>query len=154
MQATRKPVFDIVIKPQKRSPYSKLAQNELAKELYNLGFFNPQLADQSLTALELMDFDGEEKVKERVQQGMTLMNQLSQMQMMMQKMGMIIYKTTGQDVLGLFDGAQEGQSAPQSGEPVPKGESTGGAIKEPQTAGLNAYGERLVARAKPDMNAQ
>ena len=154
VQATRKPVFDIVIKPQKRSPYSKLAQNELAKELYNLGFFNPQLADQSLTALELMDFDGEEKVKERVQQGMTLMNQVQQMQMMMQKMGMIIYKTTGQDVLGLFDGAQEGQSAPQSGESAPKGESTGGAIKEPQTAGLNAYGERLVARAKPDMNTK
>ena len=153
-QATRKPVFDIVIKPQKRSPYSKLAQNELAKELYNLGFFNPQLADQSLTALELMDFDGEEKVKERVQQGMTLMNQVQQMQMMMQKMGMIIYKTTGQDVLGLMDGQQGGQSAPQSGEPVPKGESTGSAIKEPQTAGLNAYGERLVARAKPDMNAK
>ena len=150
--ATRRPVFDIVIKPQKRSPYSKLAQNELAKELYNLGFFNPQLADQSLTAMELMDFDGEEKVKEKVQQGQTLMNMVGQMQQMMQKMGLIIYKTTGQDVLGLFEGQQEGQSAAQSGEPVPKGESTGGAVKEAQTAGLNSYGERLVARAKPDMN--
>jgi hypothetical protein len=154
VQSTRKPVFDIIIRPQKRSPYSKLAQNELAKELYNLGFFNPQLADQSLTALELMDFDGEEKVKDRVQQGMTLMNQLQQMQMMMQKMGMIIYKTTGQDVLGLMEGQQEGQSAPQSGKQVPKGESKGSAIKEPQTEGLNAYGERLVARTKPDMNAK
>ena len=152
VQSTRKPVFDIIIRPQKRSPYSKLAQNELAKELYNLGFFNPQLADQSLTALELMDFDGEEKVKDRVQQGMTLMNQLQQMQMMMQKMGLIIYKTTGQDVLGLFDGQQEGQSAPQSGKSAPKGESMGSAIKEPQTEGLNTYGERLVARTKPDMN--
>lgn len=151
VQSTRKPVFDVVIRPQKRSPYSKLAQNELAKELYQLGFFNPQLADQSLTAMELMDFDGEEKVKDRVQQGMTLMNQLQQMQMMMQKMGMIIYETTGQDVLGLTE-QQEGRSAPQSGKQPPQGEGKGGAVKEADTAGLNTYGERLVARTKPDMN--
>ena len=151
VQSTRKPVFDVIIRPQKRSPYSKLAQNELAKELYQLGFFNPQLADQSLTAMELMDFDGEEKVKDRVQQGMTLMNQLQQMQMMMQKMGMIIYETTGQDVLGLTE-QQEGRSAPQSGKQPPQGEGKGGAVKEADTAGLNTYGERLVARTKPDMN--
>lgn len=65
----RKPVYDIVVKPQKRSPYSKLSQNELAKELYNMGFFNPQLAGQSMIALELMDFDGIETVKEKVQNG-------------------------------------------------------------------------------------
>ena len=149
---TRRPVFDIVVKPQKRSPYSKLAQNELAKELYNLGFFNPQLAEQSLTAMELMDFDGEEKVKEKVQQGQTLMNQMAQMQQIMQKMGMVIYQTTGQDVLGMFNAQSGGAGAPQSGIPAPKGESTGGAIKEAQTDGLNSYGERLVARSKPDMN--
>lgn len=75
----RKPVYDIVVKPQKRSPYSKLSQNELAKEMYNMGFFNPQLAGQAMIALELMDFDGIETVKEKVQN--------SQMQSMM-SMGM------------------------------------------------------------------
>lgn len=42
---TRVPVFDIVIKPQKRSAYSRMAQNELAKELYGLGLFEPERAE-------------------------------------------------------------------------------------------------------------
>lgn len=152
VQATRRPVFDIVVKPQKRSPYSKMAQNELAKEMYQMGFFNPELAEQSMTALELMDFDGEEKVKDRVQQGQTLMNQLAQMQMMMQKMGIIIYQTTGQDVLGLFEGAQGGKSAPQSGKQEGQGKSMGKAQKAAQTGTMTSYGERLAENAKPDMN--
>ena len=76
--ARRRPVFDITVKPQKRSPYSRMSQNELAKELYKLGFFNPQLAEQSLTALELMDFDGLETVRERVQQGQSMMARMGQ----------------------------------------------------------------------------
>ena len=55
------PVFDVYVRPQKRSAYSKLAQNELARELYRLGFFKPELAEQALAALELMEFDGKEK---------------------------------------------------------------------------------------------
>lgn len=57
----RSPVFDVYVRPQKRSAYTKLAQNELARELYSLGFFKPELASQALAALELMEFDGKEK---------------------------------------------------------------------------------------------
>ncbi len=64
---SRRPIFDILVRPQKRSPYSRMSQNELAKELYKMGFFNPQLAEQSLTALELMEFDGMENVRDRIQ---------------------------------------------------------------------------------------
>ncbi len=59
-------VFDISIKPQKKSTYSKLSQNELAKEMYKLGFFNPQYANQALAAIEIMDFDGKAQVKEEI----------------------------------------------------------------------------------------
>ena len=149
--ATRRPVFDIIVKPQKRSPYSKMAQNELAKELYQLGFFNPQLAEQSLTALELMDFDGQEGVKDRVEQGQTLMNQMAAMQQNMTKMGMIIYQLTGQDVMGLGQG---GVQAPQAGGLPPQGESMGKAQKAAQTETMTSYGERLAARARPNMEAQ
>ena len=151
VQATRVPVFDIVVKPQKRSPYSKMAQNELAKEMYGMGFFNPQLAEPTMTALELMDFDGIEKVKDRVQQGQTLMNQLAAMQEQMVKMGAIILGLTGQDVLGL-----NGESG-EPGQPVAAptesgGKSIGSAVKAAQGANMTSYGERLAARAKPDMN--
>ena len=147
--ATRRPVFDIVIKPQKRSPYSKMAQNELAKELYQLGVFSPQMAEPSLTLLEMMDFDGLEKVKEKVQQGQTIMNMMQQMQQTMMQMAAVIYKETGQDVLGQFGGAQQGA---QPAQPAPKGESMGKAQKDAQTATMTSYGEQLAQHAKPDMN--
>lgn len=149
-EVRRVPVFDIVVKPQKRSPYSKMAQNELAKELYQLGFFNPQLAEQSLTAIDLMDFDGIEKVRDRIQQGQTLLNQMAQMQQMMNKMGLIIYQLTGNDLLGLTEGG--GAPAVQGG--VAPTASMGGAVKDAQQSTMTSYGQRLAQRAKPDMNAQ
>ncbi len=149
--AMRRPVFDIVVKAQKRSPYSKMAQNELAKELYQLGFFNPQLADQSLAALELMDFDGQEKVRDKVQEGQTLLNQVMMMQEQMNKMGMIIYQLTGRDVIGLAEG---GVQAPVSPQAPRMGESMGKAAKDAQSANMTAYGQKMAARAKPDMETQ
>ena len=38
---TRRPVFDVKISAQKASPYSRIANNELAKELFGMGLFNP-----------------------------------------------------------------------------------------------------------------
>ena len=140
-EAFRKPVFDIVVKPQKRSPYSKLAQNELAKEMYNMGYFNPQLAEQTMTALELMDFDGIEKVKERVQQGQTLVNMVNQLS---QELAML------KGALGLA--TPNGIATPT---PAPNGQMGGGmgqAQKRSQKETMGSYGERLASRAKPDMN--
>ena len=151
--ATRKPVFDIVIKPQKRSPYSKMAQNELAKEMYQMGFFNPQLAEQSLTALDLMDFDGKEKIKDKVEQGQTLMNQLMVLREQIQKMGMIIYQLTGQDLIGLTGSGAKAAGGMQAGTDSANGRSMGQAQKAAQQETMTAYGQKLAARAKPDMEA-
>lgn len=137
----RKPVYDIIVKPQKRSPYSKMAQNELAKELYNMGFFNPQLAEQSMTALELMDFDGIEEVKDRVQQGQTLLNVVNQLTQRLAQLESFLGMPT--------DPTQGGVAVPN----VPIGRTIGGAQKDAQTANMTSYGERLASRAKPDMNA-
>ena len=146
-QSWRRPVFDIVVKPQKRSPYSKMSQNELAKELYQLGFFNPQLAEQSLTAIDMMDFDGKQKVKDKVQQGQTLINQLAMMQEQVTKLGMIVQRLTGEDLIGLGDqGAAAQPTAPSGG-----GES---AQKKAEASTMTSYGEKLAARATPDMNRQ
>ena len=137
----RKPVYDIVIKPQKRSPYSKLAQNELAKELYNLGFFNPQYAEMSMTALELMDFDGIEGVKQRVQQGQTLLNMVNQLA---QELASI------KGTLGM---APEGTQEPVSAPHVSGGKSMGQAQKNAQMANMTDYGARLASRAQPNVSA-
>ncbi len=73
---SREPVFDITISAAKKSTFSRLSQNETAKECYQLGFFNPDNANAALAALEMMDFEGIEKVRQWVQQNGTLAKQL------------------------------------------------------------------------------
>ncbi len=71
----RLPVFDVEVKPQKASTYTKMSQNELALQFYNLGFFNPQQADQTLMALDMMEFEGKDELQQKVQ-GMGTMYQM------------------------------------------------------------------------------
>ena len=139
IEVFRKPVYDIVVKPQKRSPYSKMAQNELAKEMYNMGFFNPQLAEQTMTALELMDFDGIEVVKEKVQQGQTLMNMINQLTQEISLLKGAIGTNTPNGIATSAPNAQNNSSMGQ-------------AQKQAQQAIMTDYGARLANRANPDMN--
>ena len=76
----RLPVFDIQVKAQKASTYTKMSQNELALQFYNLGFFNPQQSDQTLMCLGMMEFDGKDKLKQQVQGMGTMYQQLIQFQ--------------------------------------------------------------------------
>ncbi|MBQ3021947.1 MAG: hypothetical protein IJD91_01290 [Clostridia bacterium] len=80
----RVPIFDIAVESQKKNPFSTLAQNETAMNLYNAGFFNPEMAQQSLMALKLMTFEGRNEVIAYVQEGQTLHNQMQQMEQQMQ----------------------------------------------------------------------
>ncbi|RHS85496.1 hypothetical protein [Clostridium sp. AM42-4] len=91
----RRPVFDIKISAQKASPYSRIAQNELAKELYGLGVFNPQMADQALCMLRMMDFDRRDEVIQMIERNGTMYQQMQQMQGTMMQMAALIAKTTG-----------------------------------------------------------
>ena len=77
---SREPIFDIVVSAEKKSTFSRLSQNETAKECYRLGFFAPQNADAALAALDMMDFEGIEKVRQRVRQNGTLAQQLAEAQ--------------------------------------------------------------------------
>ena len=77
---SREPIFDIVVSAAKKSTFSRLSQNETAKECYQLGFFKPENADAALAALEMMDFEGIEKVRQRVRQNGTLAQKLAQLQ--------------------------------------------------------------------------
>ena len=71
----RIPEFDIEVTAQKASPYSKMAQNELAIQFYSAGFFTPENSNQALACLEMMDFDRKQFVVNRVAQNGTLYQQ-------------------------------------------------------------------------------
>ena len=107
------PVFDITVTAAKKSTFSRLSQNETAKECYQLGFFAPANADAALAALDMMDFEGIEKVRERVSQNGTLYQQLQQMAQQLQKMAAIIDRQNGTNVSAAASAA--GQAAAGSG---------------------------------------
>ena len=62
----RKPVFDIRIMAQKRNSYTRVTQNELALQLYQLGFFDPARWPQARECLEMMDFEGKDVLLRRL----------------------------------------------------------------------------------------
>lgn len=76
--SARKPVFDLKIKAQRANPFSRASQNELAVQLYQMGVFNPQMADQSLMMLDLMQFEGVDKLKQEIAQRGTVYEQMQQ----------------------------------------------------------------------------
>ena len=150
----RRPVFDVKIKAQKKNPFSRMEQNERAKELYGLGFFNPERAQEALGALEMMEFEGIDKVREQVQQGQTLLNICQQMSQQMDQMALLLQALTGKN-MGVGAPAPEGGGA----SPAPGGSSSGGgsrlasAVTQAQTP-MTDYGTRLAARSTPNMNAR
>ena len=75
----RRVEMDIKVKAAKQSPWNQLSQNELMKELYKMGVFEPSRAQGVLGMLKGMDFPGIEQVREYVQNGQTLQNQLSKL---------------------------------------------------------------------------
>lgn len=157
----RRPVFDIRIIPQKKNPFSRMEQNERAKELYKLGFFNPQRTQEALGALEMMEFDGKEKVVEQIRQGKTMMDTMEQMNKRMEQMGTLLQAATGttpgeKGKEGLPAGQAPGVSPSPSGGQPPAAKVAGGApgptgeILKAHTP-MTGYGERLAKRSTPSV---
>ena len=62
----RVPEFDISVQAQKQTTYTAIAQNELALQFYQLGFFDPAQTDRSLMCLDMMDFRGKEELTQKI----------------------------------------------------------------------------------------
>ena len=107
-----------------------------------MGFFDPAKAQQSMIALEMMDFDGKDKVLQQVQQGQTMYN--------------LVIQLTQQ--LAMLTGAQIGAPA----GPSQGGQNTVGGNKQTISQGqqnatqaaMQPYAQKMAARANPTMNGQ
>jgi hypothetical protein len=75
----RRPIFDIQITSEKASPFSRAAQNETAKELYSMGLFNPEMIQPALVCIDMMDFEGKDKIKKQLQDNATMLKQYQMM---------------------------------------------------------------------------
>ena len=139
----RVPIFDVEISAQKQSPFSTVVANERAMQLYAAGFFSPEMADQSLAALDMMTFDGIEKVRDRIAQNGTLFQKVQQQEQQMAQMAAIIDAQNGTTILQNMAGAFNGQ-APAG---APAGEMSAPA-PEPSPEVLPRNSQAAKAKAK------
>lgn len=137
----RRPVFDLKIKAQKKNPFSRMEQNERAKELFAMGFFAPENVQASLIALDMMDFEGIQTVKEKLMQGQTLLNMVMQMSQQLAAItGVLVPQEETQ--------AGGGTNAAESGGGGGNGLASG--IMEAQTP-MTGYGQALAKRSTPSV---
>ena len=116
----RLPVFDIKVSAQKKNVYTKVSQNELALQFFQYGFFNPQMTDQALMCLDMMEFDGKDGIMQKVAQNGTMYQKLLQyMQLALtfaQKAAPDMAEQIAQDVMmtmGGGGGAMMGGASPK-----------------------------------------
>ena len=121
----RLPLFDIEVTAQKQSPYSKMSQNELALQFFGAGFFNPQMADQALACLEMMDFDRKQFIMQKISQNGGMYQQMMQMQQQMLMLAQMVDRDHGSNLAeqiasGITGGGPvtpvEGDFAPKAGQ--------------------------------------
>ena len=113
----RLPVFDIKVSAQKKNTYTRISQNELALQFFQLGFFNPEMTDQALMCLDMMDFDGKDEIMQKVAKNGTIYQQM----ILYQQLALTLAAKYGEN--GLVQGlAQQvtGQLPKQEGENNPQ----------------------------------
>ena len=125
LEESRLPIFDVEVKAQQSSPYSRISQNEMAKEFFQLGFFNPQNTDVSLACLRMMDFEGKQEVISNIEKNGTMYQHLMTLEQETAKLAAIVDREHGTMILqgltqsGLIDPAVGqavmGQAAPAAG---------------------------------------
>lgn len=65
----RVPEFDLEVSAQDENPYKTMEYNQLALQLFQMGFFRADMADQALRCLELMDFKNKDQLMSSILQG-------------------------------------------------------------------------------------
>jgi hypothetical protein len=133
----RTPLFDIEITAQKQSPYSKMSQNELALQFFGAGFFNPQMADQALACLEMMDFDRKQFIMQKIAQNGGMYQQMLMMQQQMLMMAQALDQAKGTNMAEQIAAGITGGVAPA---PM-GGEDPGAKVEETDALGGNEKSE-------------
>lgn len=147
----RMPIFDIKVRAQRNNPFSRLSHNELALQFYNSGFFNPEMTDQALACIDMMDFEGKDSVVRKISQNGTLYEQLKTMQQQLMQMAQIVDAqngtTIGSQMAASFSGGVPVASV-GSGDGELKSNSLGETRADEHATAENAR-EKAASAAEP-----
>ena len=148
----RLPVFDIKVSAQKKNVYTKVTQNELALQFFKMGFFNPQMTDQALMCLDLMEFDGRDEVMQKVARQGTMFEKLVQyMQLALTFAQMVrpdMVQGISQDIMNTL-GAGAGTPAAGGGVNMVQSDHIAG-IGKKEPAGVAKSRERASGASQPE----
>ena len=141
----RLPLFDVEVTAEKQSPYTKMAQNELALQFYTAGFFAPQNSDAAMACLDMMDFDRKDFVMQKVQQNGTLYQMLIQTQQMALQLAQALDAEHGTQLTATLAQQFGGAAQAMPGSAVPG---------EQAAQGLDALGGDSIGESNITKNAR
>lgn len=140
-----RPMFDILVTAEKQSPFSRAAQNETAKELYGMGLFNPENELPATACLDMMDFEGKDKVVQGIKANGMVMRQLQAAMQMIQQQAMVD-PAFGMVAMqnGLIDPEMMADMAQQT---ETQGQPREGTPEERVSASGNSYADKIRKRS-------
>ena len=120
----RVPEFDLEIGAEQESPYRTAEHNQLALQLFQMGFFRDDLADQALRCLELMEFKNKDQLARVISNGKTQASEIAALRQQLLQLAQIVDEAKGTHLA-------ESLATEQSGGQV---RASASAMKAAQTA--------------------
>ena len=140
----RMPIFDIEVRAQRENAYTKMSQNELALQFFGNGMLNPQMTDQALIAIDMMDFRGKDELKKRIEQQGTMQDVL----MKMGQIAMMLAQKYQPDVAQQIAAVMQGVSIDMGAMPMDGGISKQLQAPADNMSAPNPNENALVSRAR------
>lgn len=91
----RVPEFDLEIAAQEENPYKTMEYNQLALQLFQMGFFRADMADQALRCLELMDFKNKDQVCTTILEGQQQTQEIQSLQQKLLQLASVVDELKG-----------------------------------------------------------
>lgn len=142
----RLPVFDIKVSAQKRNVYTKISQNELALQFFKMGFFNPQMADQTLMCLDMMEFDGKDEIMQKVSQNGGLYQKLMEYMQLALGFAQMVQPQMAESI------AQDIMATMQGGGTIPSGGANPQLLQTNNVGSVEQKEHHMVEKARTRAN--
>ena len=146
----RIPEWDIDIRVQRENAYTRLSNNEMALQFYQLGFFNPQNAMQAMMALDMMDFKGKEEIIRKVQKNDQLLTAFMQVSQIALALAQQFNPEMADRLAGIIQqvtGAATGQAITAGGGTTQAGLPSADNMGNEEAKKANPLAERAAERA-------
>ena len=111
----RVPEFDLEIGAERESPYRTAEANQLALQLFQMGFFRDDLADQALRCLELMEFKNKDQLARVISGGQTQARQIAALRQQLLQLAQVVDEAKGTHLAESLSAEQGGVQTAAAG---------------------------------------